>query len=146
MKGESLEKVMEMAKKARDEASLMLAKEQATQQEIQNQINLLEDYKKSYSNKLVDTMRSPTYTPILMDYQRFLVSLDNTIAQAIEQLDVQEVNVNRIKDHWREKQKKLSSYETLDKRRKEDEKIKQNKNEMKISDEINNNKSARKSR
>lgn len=144
MSNSTLNRIIEMATKARDESSKLLAQEQVTVNQIKDQIATLTQYKASYQAELASMMRQPHDVNQLFDYQAFLKSLDNAIELAHQQLDAQESCLEQAKEAWREKQKKLTSYEKLNERQIAQLVQAEKKKESKLTDEINTNKSARK--
>jgi flagellar FliJ protein len=141
----TLEKITKLAKEARDNAGVALARERMGQQELLKQIEMLNSYRNDYCDKLHEEMSKGLPSSLLSDYQVFLGSLDATISTANEQLRQLDKRINHKKENWKDKQRRLVSFDTLSERRKAKEMDIEQRQERKQSDEINTNSAARKS-
>lgn len=140
---ETLHKITELARDARDKAGQLLASAQASRLELESHLALLHDYRQEYNSRLQEAMMAGISSSLLNDYRLFLASLDRTLAQAKEQLKVQEQQLDQCREQWQGEQKRLTSFDTLLSRQAQRAQRAQQRNELRTNDEINNNKVAR---
>ena len=82
----------------------------------------------------------------LANYRRFIRSLDDAIDTALQALDQQQEKVAASQQHWQQRQRQLSSYDTLAARRAEQERRQEQRRELRDNDELTNNAMARRVR
>lgn len=140
----ALDRIQKLAKEARDQAGIALSKERLTEQQLSDQIEMLQNYRTDYQVQLQNAMKEPMATNTLQYYNDFLKSLSKTIETAKIQLEQQSVNVERSREFWKEKQRRLSSFQTLNERKKQQAYAAEQRRERLFNDEINTNASARK--
>lgn len=144
MRETALDKITKIAKDARDAIGIALSKDRLSLTEIEQQVEALRQYRDDYCRQLEIAMQRPISRPLYNDYHDFLKSLGETIELAEQQLIQQKELIEKRQQLWMEKHRKVAGFETLIKRKTEEEKQQQQKLERKISDEINTNASARK--
>ncbi|MDT8398949.1 MAG: flagellar export protein FliJ [Pseudomonadales bacterium] len=143
MNTQSLDMLIDLAQKARDNAGQLLAGERLTGQQLDAQLKLLTSYREEYQQGLQQTMGSGIDLNTLRDYQSFLDSLDTAIVQARRSLEQQQEQINASQRHWQQQQRQLSSYNTLSDRKLSQAFQKAQRQEQRQTDERNGNSFAR---
>ncbi|EPC04530.1 hypothetical protein L861_04195 [Litchfieldella anticariensis FP35 = DSM 16096] len=134
-----LDTLIDLARKARDNAGQTLASERQNQQQVETQLEALGRYRLEYAQRLQEAMFSGIDPATMHNYRAFLHSLDAALERARQALDEQQRRVENSQQHWRQQQRKLSSFDTLATRRTEQASRKENRREMRHNDEITNN-------
>ena len=143
MKFNPLDTLIEESRKARDKAGRTLAEDRRTQQQTARQLDTLTHYKQEYRRRLHDALMEGLDVGLLNNYQSFIHSLDDAIGTAGVRLQQHSNKVNTSQQQWRQRQKQLSSFDTLASRRDAREQLKQVRQEQRRSDEATNNAQAR---
>lgn len=138
-----LDILIEESRKARDKAGRTLAEDRTSQQQAALQLDTLQQYRREYHRKLHDALMQGVDVTLLHNYQRFIHSLDHAIDHAGSNLRQQDDQVDASKQTWRQRQKKLSSFDTLATRRTDRQRQHEARVEQRQSDELNTNKQAR---
>ncbi|WP_148253898.1 flagellar export protein FliJ [Aidingimonas lacisalsi] len=141
-----LDTLVELARDARDNAAKALADERQSQQQARAQIDTLEGYRLEYARRLQSAMHSGIDPASMQNYQQFLHSLDAAIGRAKQTLAQQKQRVTKSQQQWQQKQRTLSSYDTLVSRREARERQAQHRREMRFNDEMSANMQARRQR
>ncbi|SFC62185.1 flagellar FliJ protein [Microbulbifer thermotolerans] len=134
-----LNTLIDQSRKARDAAGRLLAEEQRGGETTAAQLKTLQEYRREYCQRLQEAMARGISSAALDDYNRFIRSLDGAIARAQAALDQQQERIAASRDHWRQRQRQLSSYNTLAARRTERERQQEQRRERLQSDEITQN-------
>lgn len=143
MKSNPLDTLIEESRKARDKAGRTLAEDRRTQQQTARQLDTLTHYKQEYHRRLHDALMEGLDVGLLNNYQSFIHSLDDAIGTAGVRLQQHSNKVSTSQQQWRQRQKQLSSFDTLASRRDAREQLKQVRQEQRRSDEATNNAQAR---
>lgn len=144
MKVQPLDTLIELARTALDSAARMLANEQRNYQQLNRQIQQLTGYRLEYRQRLQEIATQGIQLATFREYQRFLISLDNAIERANQELDTHEQRVTQQKKLWQEKQHKLVSYDTLATRRREQRAKEEQRREQQVHDDHTTNTVSRK--
>ncbi|GHC26153.1 flagellar export protein FliJ [Aidingimonas halophila] len=134
-----LDTLVDLAREARNSAAKALADERQTQQQAHAQIKTLENYRLEYARRLQSAMNSGIDPASMQNYQQFLHSLDAAIDRAHQTLAQQRQRVSKSQEQWQQKQRTLSSYDTLISRREAREQWIQHRREMRFNDEMSAN-------
>lgn len=143
MKSNPLDTLIEESRKARDKAGRTLAEDRRTQQQTARQLDTLTHYKQEYRRRLHDALMEGLDVGLLNNYQSFIHSLDDAIGTAGVRLQQHSNKVNTSQQQWRQRQKQLSSFDTLAGRRNAREQLKQVRQEQRRCDEATSNAQAR---
>ncbi|MDY7219683.1 flagellar export protein FliJ [Denitrificimonas sp. JX-1] len=141
-----LDTLIELAREARDQAAQMLASERRNQNQLNEQLTLLNNYRLEYASRLQELLHSGIEPATLHNYQQFLSSLDASIARAYQAINQQQQRVISSQKNWQQQQRKLSSYTTLNNRRADEATRQMLRNEQRQNDELTTNAFARKSK
>ena len=139
MSKSSLDTLIELASDARNEAAQLLASERNNSQLAAAQLSALEGYRNEYMMQLQTVMDEGLDLATLQNYQAFLASLEKAISQARDGLKYQEQKVVNCQQNWQQEQRKLSSYDMLRLRRKEQLRQQERRQESRANDEISAN-------
>ena len=134
---------MELSRKARDQAAVVLAQDRHKQQQIEQQLEVLRTYRQDYALQLQALLSSGISTAQLSNYQRFLTQLDETIAQAGASIEQQARRVDVSRRNWQREQRQLTSFDALASRRAAQALHQALRQEQKMSDEFGNRPSTR---
>ncbi|MCC4310038.1 flagellar export protein FliJ [Alcanivorax marinus] len=141
-----LDTLIDKSRDARDQAGRLLADERRGEAQSAAQLRALEQYRADYGRQLQDAMNAGIDAARLGDYRRFIRSLDDAIEQARRALAQQGERVAASRDQWQQRQRQLSSYDTLAQRRAAQARHQEQRREQRASDETNNNAVARRPR
>ncbi|RTR04401.1 flagellar export protein FliJ [Halomonas nitroreducens] len=131
-----LDNLTELAREARDQAGQRLAGERRTAAQIIDQLESLQRYRQEYAQKLQAAMRAGIDPASMHNYQRFLASLDDALERARQALAAQQQRVDQSQRHWRQEQRKLSSYDTLAERRAQAQRRAEQRREQRVNDDL----------
>lgn len=141
-----LDTLIEQSRKARDHAGRSLAEDRHGQAQSAAQLDALRRYRQEYCRRLQDAMNQGIDAATLGNYRHFIRSLDDAIDKALQALDQQQEKVAASQHHWQQRQRQLSSYDTLASRRAQQERHRQQRRELRDNDELTNNAMARRLR
>ena len=110
------------------------------------ELDALRRYRQEYCRRLKDARRRGIDAATLANYRRFIRSLDDAIDTALRALDQQDEKVAASQQHWQQRQRQLSSYDTLAERRAAQQRQREQRRELRDNDELTNNAMARRSR
>ncbi|MCM5703713.1 flagellar export protein FliJ [Larsenimonas salina] len=132
----ALDTLIDLATNNRDSAAQHLGKLRQTKQSSQEQLDTLLQYRDEYRQKLDDAMKRGMSMNELQNYQRFIASLDQAIAQQENALENCDQRVNQGVKHWQQQQQRLNSFDALATRRNEERELVAKKYEQRLSDEF----------
>ena len=135
-KNNALATLLSLAEEASEEAAKVLAQVRQTHTQMSQQLHMLENYQSEYRQKLNQTLHSGMASDKWQNYQQFLVTLELTIEQQQQQLNIWEQRVNEANRHWQEKQQRVNAFDTLIQRAEHTEYQRQNRLEQKQMDEF----------
>lgn len=135
-KNNALTTLLSLAEEASEEAAKVLAQVRQTHTQMAQQLSMLENYQSEYRQKLNRTLHSGMAADKWQNYQQFLVTLELTIEQQQQQLNLWEQRVNDANRHWQEKQQRVNAFDTLIQRAEHTEYQRQNRLEQKQMDEF----------
>ena len=134
-----LDTLTELAREARDAAGQTLANKRRSQQQASTQLDTLRRYRLEYATRLQNAMHKGIDPATLHNYQQFLASLDAAVDRARAALEDHAQRVEGCQQHWREEQKRLTSYDTLANRRQEKARRIEQRQEQRHNDEMSSN-------
>ncbi|WP_299595870.1 flagellar export protein FliJ [uncultured Microbulbifer sp.] len=138
-----LDILIDQSRKARDTAGRALAEERNAHEQTNAQLEMLQRYRGEYCERLQQAMAGGISASTLADYNRFIRSLDDAIAQARNLLSQQREKVDSSSEHWRHHQRKLTSFSALETRRTQLEQRQEDRRERRLADETTQNLLAR---
>ncbi len=119
-----------------DEATRQLGKLIAAEQNAKSRLQMLEQYREEYAQRLRDATEQGITRSILKNYQDFLARIDQAITQQDMAVRHSESSTAAGQDHWKEQNKRLKAIDTLSVRHDVRERLHSGKQEQKILDEF----------
>lgn len=136
MTGFSLQPLLEIMQNRADEATRRLGQLIAAEQNQRSRLDMLENYRNEYAQRLRE-VTSQGITPLaLRNYQDFLARIDDAIAQQRLAVEASVGNTKAGQAHWQTQNRKLKAIDTLSERHDARERLRENKQEQKLQDEF----------
>lgn len=132
----SLQPLLEVMQTRTDEATRKLSKLIAAEQSQRSRLEMLEQYRDEYAQRLRDATMQGVTRFVLLNYQAFLARIDEAIAQQRIAVESSELNTKAGKDHWQEQNKKLKAIDTLSLRHDARMRYQENRQDQKLQDEF----------
>jgi flagellar protein FliJ len=105
--------LIELAQEELDAATKKLGKLQQERNDIEAQFNSLVTYRDEYHARFTASAQQGTTAQTLRNFQAFVDTLDNAIAQQRTLLLLADQRLEAAKPEWRLKKQKVGSYEVL---------------------------------
>jgi flagellar FliJ protein len=131
-----LQTLLELMQNRSDEATRTLGQLIAAEQSQRSRLEMLEQYREEYAQRLRDAISQGITQLSLRNYQNFLSRIDEAIAQQRQAVQNSEQSTKNGQEHWKNQNKRLKAINTLSVRH--DVKIREleNKQEQKLLDEF----------
>lgn len=126
----------DLAQQAVEQAAQQLGQLRQAQQATQQQLTMLLNYQDEYRQQLNTTLCSGMGAARWQNYQQFIGTLEQAIAQHRQQLFQSNHNVDHAVQQWRDKQQRLNAFTTLHTRALQTEQVLTNRYEQKMTDEL----------
>lgn len=131
----TLQPLLEIMQNRADEATRRLGKLIASEQDAKARLQMLEQYRAEYAEKMCEAS-ALGLTPIaLRNYQDFLSRIDQAITQQAAVVKHSEVQTAHGQQHWKSQNKQLKAIDTLAVRHEARERHLEGKQEQKLLDE-----------
>jgi flagellar FliJ protein len=127
--------LISLAEEELDAATKKLGKLTQERDEVETQLNSLVTYRDEYHARFTASAQEGTTAQTLRNFQAFVDTLDNAIAQQRNLLVAANRRLEAAKPEWRAKKQKLGSYEVLAARGEAVEAKKEARNDQRSSDE-----------
>lgn len=132
----NLQPLLELMQTRADERTRQLGQLIAAGQSARSRLQLLEQYREEYSQKLRDAI-SQGLTPLaLRNYQDFIARIDEAIGQQRLAVAQSEQNTAAGQAAWREQNKRLKAIDTLSQRHDARERYRDGRQDQKQMDEF----------
>lgn len=128
--------LIELTQNDVDEASAQLGTLISERNNAATQLDVLKEYRQDYANRLNSAGQTGITASNYHNFTRFLATLDEAIVQQTRVMAHMDHNISVSKEHWRGKQQRLHSYETLQTRRHQQHMAIQHRHEQRLSDEM----------
>jgi flagellar FliJ protein len=131
-----LQTLLELMQNRSDEATRTLGQLIAAEQSQRSRLEMLEQYREEYAQRLRDATSQGITQLSLRNYQNFLSRIDDAITQQHQVVQNSEHSTKTGQEHWQNQNKRLKAISTLSVRH--DIKVREleNKQEQKILDEF----------
>lgn len=131
-----LQNLLELMQSRSDEATRKLGQLIAAEQSQRSRLEMLEQYREEYAQRLRDAISQGITQLSLRNYQNFLGRIDDAITQQRQVVQNSEHSTKTGQEHWHDQNKRLKAINTLSVRH--DIKVREleNKQEQKILDEF----------
>ena len=135
----ALSLLIEQAQERVDEAARILAKHISQRKASQDKLQMLQTYRQEYQQRLEGSAREGVAPHELLNFRDFIAKLDTAITQQENEVGYWDETVQASQQNWLGEQRKLKSYDVLDKRRVSQAQDKENKLQQKQNDEFSMN-------
>lgn len=126
----------DLAQDAVEQATRQLGQVRKAQQAAEQQLSMLLNYQDEYSQKLNNQLSGGMESSNWQNYQQFIGTLEQAIAQHRQQLTQWGEKVDHAMKQWQDKQQRLNAFETLHTRAQSAELQLENKRDQKLMDEF----------
>lgn len=132
----SLQPLLELMQERTDAATRQLGQLIAAEQNAKTRMQMLEQYRAEYAERLRNAIESGTTRQVLANYQDFLSRIDEAIQQQTQVIKQSANNTQRGQQHWQQQNSKLKAIDTLAIRHEKKEQKQLEKQEQKLLDEF----------
>ncbi|EPA9110788.1 MAG: flagellar export protein FliJ [Serratia liquefaciens] len=126
----------DLAQDAVEQATRQLGQVRKAQQAAEQQLSMLLNYQDEYRQKLNNQLSVGMESSNWQNYQQFIGTLEQAIAQHRQQLTQWGEKVDHAMKQWQDKQQRLNAFETLHTRAQSAELQLENKRDQKLMDEF----------
>lgn len=130
-----LDMLIGLAKDSTDEAARELGRLSAERNNAEQQLNMLQDYRQDYLQRMQTAMQSGMSAADCHNYQRFIATLDDAIGQQRHVLLPVEAPVVQVRLNWQQQKRKLNSFDTLAQRESRTQALLEARREQRVNDE-----------
>lgn len=113
MSQSSLDTLIDLATEQRDAAASALGQMRGRLVQSETQFDSLMAYRNEYQTRMEAAMANGVGMAELTNYQRFLVSLDQAIAQQERAVENSREQVSEGQTHWQDRHRRLKSFDAL---------------------------------
>ena len=132
----SLHPLLELMQTRTDEATRTLGKLIAAEQSQRSRLQMLEQYREEYAQRLRESIAQGITRLVMLNYQDFLARIDEAIAQQKLAVENSERSTKAGQEEWKAQNKQLKAIDTLSQRHDARERQRENKIEQKLQDEF----------
>jgi len=132
----TLQPLLDLMQNRADEASRKLGQLIAAEQSAKSRLQMLEQYRAEYADRLRDAIAQGMTRQVLANYQDFLARIDEAIHQQTLAVQQSESNTSNGQLHWKEQNTRLKAIDTLSVRHDLKERQREEKKEQKLLDEF----------
>jgi flagellar FliJ protein len=130
-----LTKLIELAQSRTDEATRQLGLLQTAQLSAAGQLEMLLQYRQEYADRLAAQMRAGVAAMQWRNFQNFIGTLDGAIEQQRALMAQADARLVQGREAWQHSKRRLSSFDTLADRARQQQQIVLGKREQRDSDE-----------
>lgn len=131
----SLQPLVHLAQQKNDAATKKLGLLNRSQQAAQSKLEMLQQYRKDYQEKMQHAEKNGMELEELRNFQDFIYRLDDAIAQQSAVVSQAQISVQKGRSDLSDAQRRMKSFDTLSQRHIEAEKKLETKIEQRIQDE-----------
>lgn len=135
-----LQTLLELMQSRTDEATRKLGQLIAAEQSQRSRLQMLEQYREEYAQRLREATAEGVTRLILRNYQDFLARIDEAIGQQHLAVESSERSTKAGQAQWSSQNKQLKAIDTLSLRHDARERYRENKQEQKLLDEFSSRK------
>ena len=132
----SLQPLLDLMQTRTDEATRTLGKLIAAEQSQRSRLQMLEQYREEYAQRLRENIAQGITRLVMLNYQDFLARIDEAIEQQRQAVRTSEQSTRAGQEHWQQQNKQLKAIDTLSQRHDARERYRENKQEQKLQDEF----------
>ena len=132
----TLQPLLDLMQTRTDEATRHLGRLIAAEQNARKQLQMLEQYRSEYAERLRQAIQEGLTPLTLRNYQDFLGRIDQAISQQTAAVRHSEKETAHGQAHWQAQNKQLKAMDTLAQRHDARERLLDGKREQKLQDEF----------
>lgn len=132
----SLQPLLEVMQNRADEATRKLGQLIAAEQSQRSRLEMLEQYRNEYAQRMSDATAGGITRLMLLNYQAFLARIDEAITQQRRVVESSEQSTKAGQDQWQDHNKQLKAIDALSLRHDARERYRESKQEQKLQDEF----------
>lgn len=132
----NLQPLLDLMQERTEESTRRLGQLIASEENAKGRLQLLEQYREEYAQKMREAVAEGVTPHTLRNYQDFLARIDEAIGQ--QRLTVQRARLGTLagQAEWREQSKRLKAIDTLSQRHHAREQYRENRQDQKQQDEF----------
>lgn len=134
-----LDTLIELTLNQAEQAERKLQLLTAERRNAQEQLSTLHVYRQDYAERLMKSTESGMSASNYHNFRQFIATLDEAISQQNRVVAHIDLKIEAGKKHWYAEKRRLSSFETLQARKKQQQRVVDNRNEQRANDEISAN-------
>ncbi|MCI2807304.1 flagellar export protein FliJ [Eoetvoesiella caeni] len=138
-KSNPLDTLIELTLNQAEQAERKLQLLTAERRNAQEQLSTLHVYRQDYAERLMKSTESGMSASNYHNFRQFIATLDEAISQQNRVVAHIDLKIEAGKKHWYAEKRRLSSFETLQARKKQQQRVVDNRNEQRANDEISAN-------
>ena len=131
----SLQPLVHLAQQKNEAVTRKLGQLNRNQQSAQSKLEMLQQYRKDYQEKMQQAEKNGMELEELRNFQDFIYRLDDAITQQSAVVSQAQISVQKGRSDLSEAQRRMKSFDTLAQRHAEAEKMLEVKIEQRIQDE-----------
>jgi len=132
----SLQPLLDLMQTRTDEATRTLGKLIAAEQSQRSRLQMLEQYREEYAQRLREAVAQGITRLVMLNYQDFLARIDEAIEQQRLAVQDSERNTKVGQEQWQAQNKQLKAIDTLSQRHDARERYREGKLDQKLQDEF----------
>src|SRR5574343_2079642 len=132
----SLQPLLDLMQTRTDEATRALGKLIAAEQSQRSRLQMLEQYREEYAQRLREAVAQGITRLVMLKYQDFLARIDEAIEQQRIAVQDSERNTKVGQEQWQAQNKQLKAIDTLSQRHDARERYREGKLDQKLQDEF----------
>ncbi|HZX30401.1 MAG TPA: flagellar export protein FliJ [Rhodocyclaceae bacterium] len=132
----NLQPLLDLMQTRADEKTRQLGQLISAEQNAKSRLQLLEQYREEYAQKMREAISQGLTPMALRNYQDFIGRIDEAIQQQGQVVARSEQNTAAGQAEWREQNKKLKAIDTLSQRHDARERYRENRQDQKLMDEF----------
>lgn len=136
----SLQPLLEIMQSRTDEATRKLGQLIAAEQSQKSRLQMLEQYREEYAQRMRDATAQGITRLVLHNYQDFLARIDEAIKQQRLAVVNSENSTKAGQEQWKTQNKQLKAIDTLSQRHDARERYREGKQDQKLQDEFSSRK------
>lgn len=136
----SLQPLLEIMQSRTDEATRKLGQLIAAEQSQKSRLQMLEQYREEYAQRMRDATAQGITRLVLHNYQDFLARIDEAIKQQRLAVVNSENSTKAGLEQWKTQNKQLKAIDTLSQRHDTRERYREGKQDQKLQDEFSSRK------
>jgi len=132
----ALNVLIDVTNEALDEAAKSMRKAATERDKAQEQLDMLHSYRLDYAQRLLESAEGGVTASNYLNFRRFLTTLDEAISQQNNVVAQSESRLEAGRQQWYAEKRRLSAYEALHMRQRQQHALREARREQRASDEV----------